>query len=107
MGRRLHQSLRKLAVIRQQQQAFARVVEPSDWIDTSANPAQKIHDRGPAFRIVDRCDVSLGLVHQEINVSLGAVQQFSVYANVVELEISLGAKFSYDMPVDRNHPPGD
>ena len=97
--------MRQVAVIGEQQQAFAGVVEASDGIHADANAMQQIHDRGPALGIADRGDVSLGLVHQQVNVVLGAVQQLAVDANVVNVDVGLGAEFGDDLSVDRDQAP--
>src|SRR5258708_26494254 len=105
MGRRLHQSLREFAIICKKQQAFARVMKPPNRIHPRSNSSKKVHNSGPAFGVAHGGDVSLGLIHQQINVSLRAVQQLSADAYVVTFDISLTAKLSHDLSVDRNRTP--
>src|SRR5438309_1688158 len=49
----------------------------------------------------------LGLVHQQIHVTFDAMQQFPIHANVIALEISLGAEFGDDLSIHRNRTAGD
>src|SRR5579864_1222086 len=99
--------MRQVAVVGQQQQSLACIVEPAHRIDACTNAVQQIHDRRPVFGIVCRGDVSLRLVHQQINLALGPVQQLAIYANVVALGIGLAAEFGDDLSVDRHHAGAD
>ena len=54
------------------------------------------------FRIADGRDVPLGLVHQQIDVPFGTMQQLAVDADVVAIGIGLGTKFRDNFSVDRD-----
>src|SRR5437016_14123419 len=56
---------------------------------------------------MNRGDIALGLVHQQIHVTFDAMQQFPIHANVIALEISLGAEFGDDLSIHRNRTAGD
>src|SRR6266704_3199877 len=101
MRRSFHQAVREITVIGQQKETFAGVIETSDRIYARPDASHQIHNRGPAFRITQRGDVSFRLVHQQINVSFGAVQQFSVYANMIALDVSFGSELGDDLSVHR------
>lgn len=104
---RFHQEIGEFAIVGEQQQAFAGVVETAHGIDARADPVKQIHHSGAMLRIVERGDVALGLVHQQINVPLGTVKEFPVYADVVNVGIGFGAQFGDDLPIDRDESSGD
>src|SRR5260370_10354868 len=87
------------AVIGQQQQAFAQIVEPADRIDSLADMLDQVHHRRPAFGIGNGCDMSFGLVEQEVNIALPAAEQLAVHFDVIVLWISLAAQFGNYPPV--------
>jgi hypothetical protein len=59
------------------------------------------------FGVVKSGDVSLGLVHQEINVALRALKQLAIYADVINVRIGLGPEFSDDLAVYRHQSGGN
>jgi hypothetical protein len=95
----LHQEIGEFAVVGEQEQPFAGVVEATHGIDARAHPVEQIHDRRPMFGIVKGGDVSLGLVHQQINMALGALEEFAVDADVIHCRISLASQFRDDQAV--------
>ena len=105
--RSFHQKIGEFAVVGQQQQAFAGVIQATDGVDAGPDPVQQVHHRGAMFGIFQRGDVSLGLVHQQVDMPLRAVQQLSVDANVVVLGVGLAAQFRDHLPVDRHQSAGD
>ena len=92
-----HHQVRKFAIVGEEEQAFAGIVEASDGIHTRADAVQQIHHCRPLFRIAQGGDVILGLVHQQVNVALGFTQKFSIYADVVVLKVGFAAEFGDDL----------
>jgi hypothetical protein len=107
VGRCLHQKIGEFAVVGEQKQPFAGVVEAAHGIDPRPHPVEQIHDRRTMFGIVERGDVSLGLVHQQINMALGPLQEFAVDADVIHRRISLASQFGDDQPVYGHESAGD
>jgi len=95
----LHQEIGEFSVVGEQEQPFAGVVEAAHGIDARAHPVEQIHDRRTVFGIVERGDVSLGLVHQQINMALGALEEFAVDADVIHCRIRFASQFGDDQPV--------
>jgi hypothetical protein len=92
MRGRFHQLVCQVAIIGQQQQAFAVEVEASDRIQPRL-AAQQLHHRGPALWIRHRGYVSTRFVQRHVLVTLGPVKQFVLHANRVSFGISFGAQF--------------
>ncbi len=84
MRRRLHQPVRQLSIIRQEQQSLTCIIEASDRIYSPFNAPNQIHHRRPLLRITDGRYISFGLVQQKIYMSvLAALKQLSIDANVI------------------------
>src|SRR5271165_1306762 len=93
------QGVRQLAVVGHQQQAFARIVQPSH----RKNPlttADELHHRGTLFRVAHRRHVTLWLVDDVVPEALGTLQQFAIDADVIARRVGLGTQLGYDFPVD-------
>src|SRR6188508_3268143 len=73
----------EVAVVGEEQQALAVVVEPADGVDVLANAAEQIHDGAAPLRIGARCHVALGLVEQDVAEARGGSNAAAVDANVV------------------------
>src|SRR5438270_506237 len=65
--RRVHQPVRQLAVVGQQQQALAVGVEPADVEDPLRYLTEIVGQRRPAPFVVHRRDHPAGLVHREVH----------------------------------------
>jgi hypothetical protein len=59
------------------------------------------------FGIVERSDVALGLIHQQINVALWAVKKLAIHANMINVGIGFGSEFGDDLPIYRDESRGD
>jgi hypothetical protein len=90
----------QFAVVGQQQQALARIIQPPHRIYAALDAVNQIHHSRPLFRIAHRRDVSLGLVEQKIRMALRPEQQLPVDADMVKLGISLAAQFGDHLPID-------
>ena len=97
---RFHQAVRQFAIVGEQKQAFAGVIQTPDGIDAASDAVNQIHDRGALFRIAHRGDETLGLIEQEVDVALRAVKQLAIHAHVVGFGIGFGAEFGDDGSVD-------
>jgi hypothetical protein len=95
---RLHQLVRQLTVIGEQQQPFTVEVEAPDGIKARL-AAHQLHHRGASFGIGDRGHVSPGFVHHDVLVTLSAGKQLVVDADRVGLGIGFAAKLGDDRPV--------
>ncbi len=97
----------ELAVVGEDQQAFAVEVEAADGIDAFAHMLHQVHDRWAAFRIGDRCYITTRLVERKINVALRPVQQLAIYLDVVSLRIGFAAQLGYNLAVHGYAPASD
>ena len=97
----------QVAVVGEQQQTFAHVIEAADGKDALLDALEQIHHRGTALGIADGGHVSLGLVHRKIDVALGTAQQLAVDANLIQARIGLGAGLGDGMSVDGDQAGGD
>ncbi len=61
-----------VAVVGQQQQPFAQVIEPPHRIHSRGNRFHQVHHRRAIFGIGDRGDVALRLVEQHVHRFFGA-----------------------------------
>ena len=89
----------EIAVVGDEQEAFAQVVQASDGVEPFAQLCEELHHGGPALGIAHRGYEAPGLVEHEVAQALGALQQFAVNADVVASGIGLGAKFGDDFAV--------
>lgn len=62
--------LGQVAVVGEEQEAFAGVVEATDGVDALGQIAEELHDGGATFGVGDGGDVAFRLVQQEIDESL-------------------------------------
>ena len=76
------------SIIREQQQAFAVVVETTDGIQTRL-AVYELHYSRPALGIRDSRDVSSRLIQGDIFVTLGPLQKLVVDADRIDLWIGL------------------
>ena len=90
----------EVAVVGEQQQTFAHVIETAHGKDALLDALEKIHNGGTALGIADGGHVAFGLVERKIDVALGAAQQFAVDANLVQTRIGLGAGLGNGVAVD-------
>ena len=98
---RVRQLLRKVAVVGEQQQPEAVLVETSHRVDAlRAGARDQLHDRLSGMGIVERSDVALGLVQHQVDLLL-ALHRLVVEPHFVGRQ-HLGSQFGDDLAVDRN-----
>jgi len=95
------------AVVGEEEEAFAGVVEAAHGIDTFRERAEKLHDGGAAFGIADGGDVAFGLVEHEINRALSGLDGFAVDGDGIGVGIGFGAEFGDDLAVEGDAAGGD
>ena len=93
VGGRFGQLLGEGPVVGEKEEAFARVVEAADGIESLFLRAKKLHDGGPTFGIAGGGDVAFGLVQQKIDEALGPLKRFAVEENGVSVCIGFAAEF--------------
>jgi hypothetical protein len=98
--RGLGQLVGKLAVVGHQQKPLAHVIQPAHGIEPLAHLLKKLHHRRTAFGILYRGHEALRLVEHKVALTLGALQQLSVHADVVAPRIGLRAQFGHNLAVD-------
>ncbi len=103
----LGQLRHELAIVGEQQEAFAHVIETADGENTLVDALEQIHDGGATFRIADGGHVALGFVESDVDVALGAAQQLAIHANLVNPGIGLGAGLGDDFTVHTDNACGD
>jgi hypothetical protein len=97
---RVHDAVRHVAVVREEQQSLSVAVEPADREDALLHVDQVHH--GPAIALVlDGRDVAAWLVQDQVAQRLRTNDPL-VDPNLIPLRISLGAKRGHDHAVDRN-----
>ena len=99
--------LREGAIVGEEEEAFAGVVEAANGIDAFGERAEELHDGGAAFRIADGGDVAFGLVEHEIEEALGRLDGFAVDGDGVGVGIGFGAEFGDDLAVEGDAAGGD
>ena len=93
-------AMRELAVIGEQQQAFAGVVETANREDAFLHATQQMHDGLAAFGVGDGGDHFARLVQRDVDQLLGSLQQLAVHFDVVAGQVGFGAELGEDLPVD-------
>ena len=77
---RMHEPIGQVAVVGQQQQALAVLVEPADGVDALADVRHQIDGPRPAAGIVVGAEVAARLVDQPVD-ELLAVQRLAIHAH--------------------------
>ena len=95
------------AVVGEEEETFAGVVEAADGIDALGERAEELHDGGTALGITDGCDVAFGFVEHEVEEALGWLDGFAVDGDGVGVGIGFGAEFGDDLAVECNAAGGD
>jgi hypothetical protein len=95
------------AVVGEEEEAFAGVVEAADGIDALGERAEKLHDGGAALGIRDGGYVAFGFVEHEVEEALGRLDGFAIDADGVSIGIGLGAEFGDDLAVEGDAARGD
>ena len=94
-----HHSVRKLAVIGHQQQAFAVIVETPDRVDPLSQSPNKLHDGLAPFRIEHRCHAVLRLIQHDVHLMLRRMEQAMIHLNVIARDVGFRAEFRNDYAV--------
>jgi hypothetical protein len=95
------------AVVGEEEEAFAGVVEAAYGIDAFGERAEELHYGGAAFGIADSGDVAFGFVEHEVEEALGWLDGFAVDADGVGVGIGFGAEFGDDLAVEGDAAGGD
>ena len=95
------------AIVGEEEEAFAGVVEAADGIDAFCKRAEELHDGGAAFGIADGGDVAFGLVEHEIDRALRGLDGFAIDGDGVGIGIGFGAEFGDDLAIERDAAGGD
>jgi hypothetical protein len=99
--------LRQIAVIGEQQQAFAGVVQSSHRKQAYAQIAHQMHDRGAALGVANGGDISYGLIQHHVNLAFRPVQQFAIDSDMIAFLVGFGAQLGDRLSVDRDPSRGD
>jgi len=97
----------EFAVVGDEEKAFTEIVEAANRVEAFACFGEELHDGGAALGIADGGDVSLGLIEHEIALTLGAVEELAVDADVVAMGVGFAAEFGDDFAVYLNASLGD
>jgi hypothetical protein len=89
----------EVAVAREQQQAFAVVIEPADWIDVLPHAFQQLHNRPPAFRIFAGRDDVLGFVQENVARADIEPQAAAVHPDDIRRWVRLASEGAHDLAV--------
>ena len=100
---RVHDAVRDVAVVGQQQETFGVAIEAADRVDPLRDP-DDIHHGAAIPLILGRRDVSARLVEDQVPRTLRP-EEFSVNLDLGAVGIGLRAEFGDDSTIDR-HPPG-
>ncbi len=96
----MHDAVRDIAIIREQQQSLCVSVEPADWIDALSS-LDKIHD-GPTIALIFDCgDVARRFVEKNVSRLLGT-EELAIDANLRVHWIGLCAQLGHNLPIDRD-----
>jgi len=107
VGAGLGEFLGEGAVVGEEEEAFAGVIEAADGIDAFRERAEELHYGGAAFGVADGGDVAFGFVEHEIEEALGGLDRFAVDADGVRVGIAFGAEFGDDLAVEGDAAGGD
>ena len=103
MRGRSRDALGEFAVVGEQQQAFAVIIEPAHRIDARLDAAQQV--ASPSARPSGSVTVVtkfLGLLQREVDGLLGRADASAVHFDVIALEVGLGSQFGNHCAVDRD-----
>jgi hypothetical protein len=89
----------EVAVVGDEQEAFAQVVQASDGVEPLAQLCEELHHGRAPLGIAHRGYKAPGLVEHEVSEALGALQQFAIDADVVTGGVGFGTEFGNDFAV--------
>jgi hypothetical protein len=98
--RRFGQLVGKVPIVRDQQQAFAQVIEAPDGVKALVHLRKELHHCRPSFRIADCGHIAPRLIQHEVTEALRSMKELSVDADVVAAGIRFGTKLGDDLSVD-------
>jgi hypothetical protein len=98
---RVHDAVRHLTVVSQQQQPLRLAVEPPNGYDTLIDRDEVHHRVAPAF-IGHRRDVAARLVQHNV-AQARSRDELSVHLDLLSFGVDLGAELRDDLPID-THP---
>ena len=96
----------EFAVIGQEQEAHALLVETAHRVDALGDLGQEVDDAGFARGVVVRRDIAFRLVDREVDQPL-ALNSLAIDIDARLVGIDTGSEFADDLSVDRHAPLGD
>ena len=98
---RVHQLERQVAVVGQEQQAFAVLVEPADGVDALRHMRHEIDGARPAGGIVIGAEVAARLVDEPVDRPLD-MQRLAIDGDGLFARLDLRAEFAHHLSIDRD-----
>ncbi len=93
-------AVRELAVVGEQQQPFAVIIEATHRVDTLAHALHQIEHRRPALGIAGSGDVAGGLVQNEIYLAIRKANQLAIHFDVVSRGVRFASQLNSHLAVD-------
>ena len=97
----MEQAVAEVAIVGQEEQALACLIEPADGVNPQAGLRHQIRGEGPACRVVVRAQVAARLVDEPVNKSLG-MDRLAVDGDTLLVRIDARAQFADHLAVDRH-----
>jgi len=97
----MRQLVGKLAVVRQQDEAHAHLVEPPHGINALGNLGQQVHDARPTRGVIVRRDVPLRFGDSEVDHPLG-LNPLAVEGDLGTLGVDASSKLADHLIIDGN-----
>ena len=99
MARGRSDAVRELAVIGEDEQTFAGIIESADGEHAFLHATQQVHDGLASFWIGDRGDAFARLVERDVDMGARGFEQCAVHFDVVGFEIRFGAELGDNFAV--------
>lgn len=90
------------AIVREEEQAFACVIESPDRVQAFGLLTEEFHDRRPAFRVVSGRDIAFWFVQKKVDEFLPNPQGGPIHTDGVVSRVGFRAQFGHDFAVDAN-----
>jgi hypothetical protein len=102
----MQQHLRKRPIIREQDEALTRGVEPAHWKEP-LTARDQVEDGAPGVWILSRGHDASGLVEEVVPGMARAPDTFSVNGDAIVSGIGARAELAHDLAVDAHSPAAD